>query len=127
MSISHTISETVITRLNERERPLMVRLQNMVPSGTGNSSSIFESNNLHESATSPPSLSGSVRYTATQLSLENATVDPPVPEQSMGQTVLLIATLTGITFASSISTGLLTIGLPRIAIDLQLADNLLLW
>lgn len=46
---------------------------------------------------------------------------------SRGRTVFVIATLTGITFASSMSTGILTIGLPRIAADMQLADNLLLW
>lgn len=33
----------------------------------------------------------------------------------------------GIAFAGSMSTGLLTIGLPRIATDLTLSQNLLLW
>jgi hypothetical protein len=41
--------------------------------------------------------------------------------------ITLIATLTGITFVGSMSGGLLTIGLPWIAADLQLPDNLLLW
>jgi hypothetical protein len=127
MSVSHTISEAVITQLDKGERHLTGQFQSMLPNGTGNSSPIYESNDLHESAISPPSLNGSIRHTATQFSLENAAVNPPVPERSLVQTILLIATLTGITLASSISTGLLTIGLPRIATDLQLADNLLLW
>lgn len=126
MSVSHTIFDTVITRLDEVERPLTVRLQNLVPNGTRNAS-LHESSDFHENAISPPSLNGSARYTTTQFTLENAIVNPPVPELSMGETILLIATLTGITLASSISTGLLTIGLPRIAADLELADNLLLW
>lgn len=46
---------------------------------------------------------------------------------SRTRTVILIATLTGITFVGSMSGGLLTIGLPWIAADLNLADNLLLW
>lgn len=41
--------------------------------------------------------------------------------------ITLIATLTGITFVGSMSGGLLTIGLPWIAADLNLPDNLLLW
>lgn len=41
--------------------------------------------------------------------------------------VILIATLTGITFVGSMSGGLLTVGLPSIAADLKLPSNLLLW
>jgi hypothetical protein len=41
--------------------------------------------------------------------------------------ITLIATLTGINFVGSMSGGLLTIGLPWIAADLKLSDNLLLW
>lgn len=39
----------------------------------------------------------------------------------------MIAVLTGTAFASSLSTGLLTIGLPRIAADVELPEHLLLW
>lgn len=46
---------------------------------------------------------------------------------SKGRKVTIIGTLTGITTASSFSTGLLTVGLPRMAQDLNLASNLLLW
>lgn len=40
---------------------------------------------------------------------------------------ILITTLTGLTFVGSMSSGLLTIGLPWIAADLKLPDSLLLW
>lgn len=46
---------------------------------------------------------------------------------SRTRAVILITTLTGITFVGSMSSGLLTIGLPWIARDLHLPDNLLLW
>lgn len=46
---------------------------------------------------------------------------------SRARAIILIATLTGITFVGSMSGGLLTIGLPWIAADLELPDNLLLW
>lgn len=46
---------------------------------------------------------------------------------SRWHTILVISNLTGIAFAGSMSTGLLTIGLPRIATDLTLSQNLLLW
>lgn len=46
---------------------------------------------------------------------------------SRTRAVILIATLTGITFVGSMSGGLLTIGLPWIAADLDLPENLLLW
>lgn len=46
---------------------------------------------------------------------------------SRSRAVLLITTLTGVTFIGSMSSGLLTICLPGIAADLELPDNLLLW
>ena len=48
-------------------------------------------------------------------------------EQSLWRAALTIATLSGLTFTSSITTGLLTIALPRMAADLALTDSLLLW
>lgn len=56
-----------------------------------------------------------------QLAAERST------ELSKGRTVTIIATLTGTTVVSSFSTGLLTVGLPRMAPDLNLPPNLLLW
>lgn len=46
---------------------------------------------------------------------------------SRTRAVILITALTGITFVGSMSGGLLTIGLPEIAADLKLPENLLLW
>jgi lipid-binding SYLF domain-containing protein len=46
---------------------------------------------------------------------------------SRARAVILITALTGITFVGSMSGGLLTIGLPGIAADLKLPENLLLW
>ena len=46
---------------------------------------------------------------------------------SRASAVILITTLSGITFVGSMSGGLLTVGLPTIAKDLDLANNLLLW
>jgi hypothetical protein len=44
-----------------------------------------------------------------------------------GRSIIVIAVLTGINFLSSMSTGLLTVGLPRMAVDVKLPANLLLW
>ena len=44
-----------------------------------------------------------------------------------GRSIIVIAALTGINFLSSMSTGLLTVGLPRMAADVKLPANLLLW
>lgn len=46
---------------------------------------------------------------------------------SKTRTVAIIAILTGTTLVSSYSTGLLTVCLPRMARDLSLPTNLLLW
>lgn len=46
---------------------------------------------------------------------------------SKNRTIAIIAILTGTTLVSSFSTGLLTVGLPRMARDLNLPANLLLW
>ena len=46
---------------------------------------------------------------------------------SRGRTIAIIATLTGTTIVSSFSSGLLTVGLPKMAADLGLPANLLLW
>ncbi|KAI9688299.1 MAG: hypothetical protein M1820_010281 [Bogoriella megaspora] len=49
------------------------------------------------------------------------------PELSLFKCILIIATLSGITTASSMTTGLLAVALPRMASDLHLSDGLLLW
>lgn len=46
---------------------------------------------------------------------------------SRARSALLVGTVTGVTFLNTLSSGLLTVGLPRIATDLHLADNILLW
>jgi hypothetical protein len=51
----------------------------------------------------------------------------PAPGLSIWRTVLVITTLAGLAFANSMSIGLITIGLPVIAADLDLAESLLLW
>jgi hypothetical protein len=44
-----------------------------------------------------------------------------------GRSIIVIAALTGISFLSSMSTGLVTVGLPRMAADVKLPAHLLLW
>ena len=46
---------------------------------------------------------------------------------SAARAAVVIATLTGTTVVSSFSNGLLTVGLPRMAKDVNLPANLLLW
>jgi hypothetical protein len=48
-------------------------------------------------------------------------------ELSPLHTFVVILSLAGITFSASVSTGLLTLGLPTIANDLQIPDNLMIW
>jgi hypothetical protein len=61
-----------------------------------------------------------------QPSMENA-YDIRSVNLSRSSAVILITTLSGITFVGSMSSGLLTVGLPTIAKDLNLPNNLLLW
>jgi hypothetical protein len=61
------------------------------------------------------------------LATAPAPAPAPASELSMWRTVLIITTLAGLAFANSMSVGLITIGLPVIAADLDLAQNLLLW
>jgi hypothetical protein len=66
------------------------------------------------------------QYPIDQFLQENAG-ETTFPTLSKAETVLIISTLTGITAANSMSTGLFTIAIPRIAEDINLPDNLLLW
>jgi hypothetical protein len=61
------------------------------------------------------------------IALETVLATAPASELSIWRTVLIITTLAGLAFANSISVGLITIGLPVIATDLDLAQHLLLW
>ena len=49
------------------------------------------------------------------------------PELSLSQAIVMISVVTGITVLNSIGNGLLTVGLPTIAADLGLNDDLVLW
>ncbi|KAK1963868.1 MFS general substrate transporter [Colletotrichum sublineola] len=53
--------------------------------------------------------------------------DAQLATQSLWATTLLITTLCGVTFASSMTTGLLAVALPTMARELDIADGLLLW
>ncbi len=50
-----------------------------------------------------------------------------IPDLSVLQTVIIYFTLTGITLASSMTPGLLAIALPRMATDVHLRNDILLW
>lgn len=51
----------------------------------------------------------------------------PAHVLSKQRTIIAIATLSAVSFLSSLSTGLLTIGLPRMAVDIGLPDYLIAW
>ena len=53
-------------------------------------------------------------------------VTPPAP-QSLWATTLLITTLCGVTFASSMTTGVLAVALPTMARELNISGGLMLW
>ena len=51
----------------------------------------------------------------------------PKSELSRSQVVTIIATVSGVSFLNSMQSGLLTVALPRIAMEVGLEENLLLW
>lgn len=61
-------------------------------------------------------------YELSRLTQETEPLD-----LSRARAVILMITLTGLTFIGSMSGGLLTVCLPGMAADLNLPDNLLLW
>ena len=73
----------------------------------------LEESLTHRSSDGSPSLEDAYETRSVNLSRSSA--------------VILITTLSGITFVGSMSGGLLTVGLPTIAKDLSLPNNLLLW
>lgn len=54
-------------------------------------------------------------------------VERPAHVLSKQRTITAIATLSAVSFLSSLSTGLLTIGLPRMAVEIGLPDYLIAW
>jgi hypothetical protein len=70
------------------------------------------------------------RGSGTRLSDEQALTrmndtDPQSP--SKAKSALLILAVSSMIFIGSLLTGILTVGLPRIARDIELQENLLLW
>ncbi|KAL8627104.1 hypothetical protein Q9189_007190 [Teloschistes chrysophthalmus] len=65
--------------------------------------------------------------TRFHLELGEQAISRDAMEISRGRAAVIIGLLFGTTIVGSFSTGLLTVGLPRMAADLKLADNLLLW
>ena len=62
-----------------------------------------------------------------QRELDEQTASSAAMPMSRARAAVVIGLLFGITIVGSFSTGLLTVGLPRMAGDLKLAENLLLW
>lgn len=75
---------------------------------------------------SGPSHTWAVADTSDAESSDARVVTPPAP-QSLWATTLLITTLCGVTFASSMTTGLLAVALPTMARELNISDGLMLW
>jgi hypothetical protein len=71
------------------------------------------------------SLPGNGRNSLQSLAMEFPTTDDL--SLSTSTTITVSLTLAGTIFLSSVCTGLLTIAIPRVAVDLELADSLLLW
>ena len=44
-----------------------------------------------------------------------------------GRSIIVIAILSTVLFVNSVSNGLLTVGIPRMAADLKLSEDLLFW
>ena len=63
-------------------------------------------------------------YSPTRLPLA---IDPEGGSLKLGRIIIIIIALTGVNFLSSLCNGFITIGLPRMASDLSLTDNLILY
>lgn len=61
------------------------------------------------------------------ISMLPTVVERPAHALSKQRTIIAIATLSTVSFLSSLSTGLLTIGLPRMAVEIGLPDYLIAW
>lgn len=70
---------------------------------------------------------------SSDIALEQIQSEPPTDVRSLTSSpagkriIIVVATLTGVNFLSSLSNGLLTVGLPRIASDTALPEHLQLW
>jgi hypothetical protein len=70
------------------------------------------------------------RGSGTRLSDEHALTrinDTGPQSPSRAKSALLILAVSSMIFIGSLLTGILTVGLPRIARDIELQENLLLW
>lgn len=67
------------------------------------------------------------QHDPTEHSAETLPQHSDAVELSKTRAASIIITLTGTTLMSSFSTGLMTVGLPRMAKDVNLPANLLLW
>jgi hypothetical protein len=54
-------------------------------------------------------------------------IEPENGRLKQGRIIIVIAVLTGLNLLSSLSNGFITVGLPRMASDLGLPQNLLVW
>ncbi|KAJ5540468.1 hypothetical protein N7494_005544 [Penicillium frequentans] len=95
----------------------------MTPLATGDSNQV--SDRWDTSVSRQVSIHGPLSNHGYELS-RLAQVTEPL-ELSRARAVILMITLTGLTFIGSMSAGLLTVCLPGMAADLNLPDNLLLW
>lgn len=64
-------------------------------------------------------------------SVSSSSIQLPVDiedgQAKQGHIILIIIVLTGVNFLGSLCNGFITVGLPRIASDLSLSENLILW
>ena len=125
--MSTTISEVDVTQHNSNEGHQSWNGLHSVTSTNGRASVTNDGSDSSIRRIPPMEHEDIAPSILVPFSLETGNAEAPLRELSKGQTILLITTLTGITFANSISMGLITIGIPHIAIDLGLSDNLLLW
>ena len=63
----------------------------------------------------------------SQRHLAGGADSPSLSCSSSWRIVLAVASLTALTFLNSLSLGILTIGIPRIALELYLPENFLVW
>ena len=61
------------------------------------------------------------------ISLVPQSVEPSADFLPKRRSIIVIATLAGVSFLNCVSAGFLTVGLPRIAVDVKLPEHLLLW
>lgn len=78
------------------------------------------SNTSHQVSLSPPSRVDDIPEILPLVESETGFL----PKR---RSIIVIATLTGVNFLSSLSNGLLIVGLPRMALDVNLPTHLLLW